>query len=202
MAWFNQTQKNPTLKIPPSKTWCLLHSANATSPRAPHCIANNPRTVQRSTAHCIATSSQHIGQGLYLRMQLQPARCACICACNCNQVAAPVSVHAIATSSPRPTSPRASPAAPAVHHHHTPRTSALHALRSTLRWFRLVRGTNFSKIQFMYIELRIWSSVRSSVGMELGNLALFPGFDSGRKISDFFYFRYFLLHIEKTNSKF
>jgi hypothetical protein len=26
--------------------------------------------------------------------------------------------------------------------------AALHALRSTLRWFRFVRGTNFSKIQF------------------------------------------------------
>jgi hypothetical protein len=32
-----------------------------------------------------ATSSPR----LYLRMQLQPARCACICACNCNQLAAP-----------------------------------------------------------------------------------------------------------------
>jgi hypothetical protein len=29
--------------------------------------------------------------------------------------------------------------------------AALHALRSTLRWFRFVRGTNFSKIQFKYI---------------------------------------------------
>jgi hypothetical protein len=26
------------------------------------------------------------------------------------------------------------------------------ALRSTLRWFRLVRGTNFSKIQFIYVS--------------------------------------------------
>jgi hypothetical protein len=37
------------------------HRANATSPRAAHCIANNPRTVQCSAAHCIATNSQHIG---------------------------------------------------------------------------------------------------------------------------------------------
>jgi hypothetical protein len=29
--------------------------------RAAYCIANNPRTVQRSAAHCIATSSQRIG---------------------------------------------------------------------------------------------------------------------------------------------
>ena len=38
--------KKTTLKIPPSKAWCRLHRANATSPRA---------------AHCIATSSQRIG---------------------------------------------------------------------------------------------------------------------------------------------
>jgi hypothetical protein len=56
----NRSQKNPTLKIPPSKAWRRLHRANATSPRAGHCIANNPRTVQRSAAHCIATSSQRI----------------------------------------------------------------------------------------------------------------------------------------------
>jgi hypothetical protein len=42
--------KNPTLKIPPSKAWRRLHHANATRPRAAHCIANNPRTVQRSAA--------------------------------------------------------------------------------------------------------------------------------------------------------
>jgi hypothetical protein len=34
---------------------------------------------------------------------------------------------------------------------HTSHLQRLHALRSTLRWFRLVRGTNFSKIQFIYI---------------------------------------------------
>jgi hypothetical protein len=50
----------------------------------------------------------------------------------------------------------ASPAAPAAHRpphgaHLAP--AALHALRSTLRWFRLVRGTNFSKIQFMGVCL-------------------------------------------------
>jgi hypothetical protein len=70
--------------------------------------------------------------------------------------------------------------------------AVLHALRSTLRWFRLVRGTNFSKIQFIYIRIAILSCVRSSVGTEFENLALCPGFDSGRKFSDFFYFRHFL----------
>jgi hypothetical protein len=36
------------------------------------------------------------------------------------------------------------------------------------------------------------SCVRSSVGTELRNLAQGPGFESGRKFSDFFYFRHFL----------
>jgi hypothetical protein len=43
----------PTLKIPPSKAWRRLHRANATSPRAAHCIANSSQRI--------ATSSQRIG---------------------------------------------------------------------------------------------------------------------------------------------
>ena len=66
--------------------------------------------------------------------------------------------------------------------------AALHALRSTLRWFRLVRGTNFSEIQFKYIS-NCNFVVQSVLSSEIWS---FPGFESGRKFSDFFYFRHFL----------
>jgi hypothetical protein len=35
----------PTLKIPPSKAWRHLHRANATSPRAEHCIATSSQRI-------------------------------------------------------------------------------------------------------------------------------------------------------------
>jgi hypothetical protein len=61
--------KKPTLKIPPSKAWCSLHSANATSPRAAHCIAN---------------SSQHIGPRLVVGARIVcDARAGCIRAVRC-----------------------------------------------------------------------------------------------------------------------
>jgi hypothetical protein len=76
----------------------------------------------------------------------------------------------------------------------------------------LVRGTNFSKIQFIYILNWNFLSVRSSVGTELGNLAQYPGFDTGRKFSAFFvivrifsrlfYFRHFHQSYEKKNEIF
>jgi hypothetical protein len=50
------------------KAWRRLHRANATSPRAAHCIANNPRTVQRSAAHCIASRAAQ------RTARMQPAR--------------------------------------------------------------------------------------------------------------------------------
>jgi hypothetical protein len=34
-----------TLKIPPSKAWRRLHRANATSPRAAHCIATSSQRI-------------------------------------------------------------------------------------------------------------------------------------------------------------
>jgi hypothetical protein len=96
--------------------------------RAAYCIANNPRTVQRSAAHrsahripCIARITSHPVQRSAKNFVFSASQ----------TIRAPK------------TSPHGAHLAPA----------ALHALRSTLRWFRLVRGTNFSKIQFMGVCL-------------------------------------------------
>jgi hypothetical protein len=78
--------------------YSAAHRANATSPRAAHCIANNPRTENQPATH-------------------RPPRPLRIIRCTA----------------------------------HTSHLQRLHALRSTLRWFRFVRVTNFSKIQFIYI---------------------------------------------------
>jgi hypothetical protein len=162
---------------------------------AAHCIANNPRTVQRSAAHCLASCTsprtarmQPPARNALHRKQsarMQPARAS-------QTIRAP-------TTNP----PRIARRAVYLPHGEHLAPAALHALRSTLRWFRFVRGTNFSKIQFKYIANCIWLCVRSSVGTELGNLKRCPGFDSGRKLSDFFLFSSFssLIRIKK-NSKF
>jgi hypothetical protein len=107
-------------------------------------------------AHCIATSSQHIGPRIasctaQRTARMQPAR-------------AHRPAHRKQSAHQQPTR-HASPTAPAKARgfiktlffaHRLPHgehlaPAALHALRSTLRWFRFVRGTNFSKIQFKYI---------------------------------------------------
>jgi hypothetical protein len=90
---------HPVYRIALHRILCsAAHRANATSPRAEHCIANNPRTENQPATH-------------------RPPRPLRIIRCTA----------------------------------HTSHLQRLHALRSTLRWFRLVRGTNFSKIQFIYI---------------------------------------------------
>jgi hypothetical protein len=219
---FNQTQKNPTLKIPPSKAWRRLHRANATSPRAAHCIATSSqrigsriasRAAQRIASQPVRSASARASHPVQ-RSALPRIPCIaahCIASCTAQRTARmqPARAHRPAhrkqSAHQQPTR-HASPTAPAkargfiktLFFAHRPPHGAhlthavLHALRSTLRWFRLVRGTNFSKIQFIYIRIAILSCVRSSVGTEFGNLALCPGFDSGRKFSDFFYFRHFL----------
>jgi hypothetical protein len=53
-------------------------------------------------------------------------------------------------------------------------------------WFVVL---TFPKFNLYTLRIAILSCVRSSVGTELGNLAQCPGFESGRKFSDFFYFR-------------
>jgi hypothetical protein len=80
-----------TLKIPPSKAWRRLHRANATSPRAAHCITTSsqiicPRIASRASqriashpvyripciaAHCI-TNNPHTVQRA-ARTDNQPA---------------------------------------------------------------------------------------------------------------------------------
>jgi hypothetical protein len=212
--------KNPSVKsmAPPAPRECnqparsVLHrkqSAHRPALRIP-CIA----------AHCIATSSQHIGPRIAScaaqRIALHPVQRSAPRECNQPARIGPriannprtnnqPATHRKQSAHQQPTR-HASPAAPAkargfiktLFFAHRPPHGAhlthavLHALRSTLRWFRLVRGTNFSKIQFIYIRIAILSCVRSSVGTEFENLALCPGFDSGRKFSDFFYFRHFL----------
>jgi hypothetical protein len=66
---------HPTLKIPPSKAWRRLHRAKATSPRAAHRIANNPRTVQRIAAYCIATSSHASARASHPVHRSAPREC-------------------------------------------------------------------------------------------------------------------------------
>jgi hypothetical protein len=115
---------------------------------AAHYIANNPRTVQRIASQPARNTSARASHPV----QRSAPR-------ECNQPA-----HRKQSAHRQPAR-RASPAAPAKARgfiktlffaHHPPHgahliPAALHALHSTLRWFRLVRGTNFSKIQFIYI---------------------------------------------------
>ena len=145
----NQTQKNPTLKIPPSKAWRRLHRANATSPRAAHCIANNPRTDNQPATH-------------------RPPR--------------PLRII-------RRT----------AHTSHLQLCTRFAVLCAGFVWFVVL---TFPKFNLYTLQIANLSCVRSSVGTELGNLAQCPGFESGRKFSDFFYFRHFLHSKEKKNSKF
>jgi hypothetical protein len=150
--------------------------------RAAYCIANNPRTVQRSAAHCIATSSQRIGPRIASRasqritshpVQRSAPR-------ECNQPARSA-LHRKQSAHRKPAR-HALPAAPAVYRppqgaHLAP--AALHALRSTLRWFRLVRGTNFSKIQFIYISNSNFGMTQPSYWLRCENLICGPRFESG-----------------------
>jgi hypothetical protein len=50
-------------------------------------------------------------------------------------------------------------------------------------WFVVL---TFPKFNLYTLRIEFSACVRSSVGTELGNLVLCPGFDSGRKFSDFF----------------
>jgi hypothetical protein len=108
------------------------------------CACNCNHLAVPVSAHATATSSQRIGSRsascASQRIASHPVQRSA--PRECNQLAAPVSAHANATSSPRPPHP--------PHGEHLA-PAALHALRSTLRWFRFVRGTNFSKIQFKHI---------------------------------------------------
>ena len=121
-----------TLKIPPSKAWCRLHRANATSPRA---------------AHCIATSSQRIG-----------LRILCITAHRANATS-PRAAHrkqsahraGVACTDNQPVEVRAS------HPVQRPRIALRgpHTLLSTLRWFRFVWFVVLTFLKFNISTLKI-----------------------------------------------
>jgi hypothetical protein len=106
--------------------------ANATSPRALHRKQSAHRAAQRSAAQ---RSAEYRNQLAAHRSTLSALyRTPCIAA------------HYAASRAAQRT-------------HCPPRITITHlapakvlALRSTLRWFRLVRGTNFSKIQFIYVS--------------------------------------------------
>jgi hypothetical protein len=161
--------KNPTLKIPPSKAWRRLHRANATSPLAAHCIANNPRTVQRSAAqrnqlaahrpayripciaaHCIASCAAQ------RTARMQPARAQRIAS---QTIRAPCSAPPAQTTSPPRIARRA---------RRTPRTcSSAHALRSTLRSFIWFVGLTFPKFNLYTSRIEFSLCFLSSVGSQL-----------------------------------
>ena len=107
--------------------------ANTTSPRALHRKQSAHRAAQRSASQRIANNPRNV--------QRSAAR-------ECNQTARIASQTIRAQCSAQPaltTSP------PRITITHLAPAKVL-ALRSTLRWFRLVRGTNFSKIQFIYVS--------------------------------------------------
>ena len=56
-----------------------------------------------------------------------------------------------------------------------------HTLRSTLRWFRLVRGTIFSKIQYIYIFIPENLTTNPSYWLRCENLICGPRFESGTR---------------------
>ena len=129
----------------------------------------------------------------------------------------PARAHRIASQTIRapcsaPPAPITSPPRIARSARRTPRTCSSARASQYFALVYLVRGTNFSKIQFIYILNWNFLSVRSSVGTELGNLAQYPGFDSGGKFSAFFvivrlfsrlfYFRHFHHSYEKKNEIF
>jgi hypothetical protein len=124
----------PTLKIPQSKAWCRLHRANATSPRAAHCIANSPqpRRTRSSASACASRASQRTAR-------MQPARAQRIAS---QTIRAPCSA---------PPAPITSPPRIARSARRTPRTCSSARASQYFALVYLVRGTNFSKIQFKYI---------------------------------------------------
>jgi hypothetical protein len=152
-----------------------LQPARSASARAAHPVHRSalPRILYSAAHRANATSSPR----LYLHIQMQPARRACICACKCNQPA----TH-------RP--PR--PLCIARRTAHTSHMQFCTRFAVLCAGFVLFVVLTFPKFNLYTLRIAFSSCVRSSVGTELGNLAHCPGFDSGRKFSDFFYFRHFL----------
>jgi hypothetical protein len=146
-----------------------------------------------SAAHCIATSSQGIGSRIASRalqriashpVQRSAPR-------ECNQ---PARIGPRIANNPRTNNQPATHRPPRI----ACRTAHTSHLQLCTRFAVLCAGfvlfvvLTFPKFNLNTLRIAFSSSVRSSVGTELGNLAPCPGFDSGKKISDFFYFRHFL----------
>jgi hypothetical protein len=159
--------------------------------------------VQRSAAHCIATSSQRICSRIASlasqRIALHPVqRCA---PRECNQ---PARIGPRIANNPRTNNQ------PATHHPPRPlriirRTAHTSHLQLCTRFAVLCAGfvwfvvLTFPKFNLYTLRIANLSCVRSSVGTELGNLAHCPGFE---KIFGFFLFSSFSSVIKKKNSKF
>ena len=127
------------------------------------------------TAHCIATSSQRIGPRISRASQrtarMQPARAHRIAS---QTIRAPCSA---------PPAPITSPPRIARSARRTPRTcsSARASQYFALVSFRLVRGTNFSKIQYIYIFIFQIFMTHLVYWLRCENLICGPRFDSGTR---------------------
>jgi hypothetical protein len=153
-----------------------------------------PRTVQRSAAHCIATSSQRIGLRIASRTSQRITS-------HPVQRSAPREYNQPARIGPRIANNPCTDNQPATHRPPLPlarRTAHTSHLQLCTRFAVLCAGfvwfvvLSFPKFNLYTLRIANLSCVRSSVGTELGNLAQCPEFESGRKFSDFFYFRHFL----------
>ena len=151
----------PTLKIPPSKAWCRLHRANATSPRAAHCIATSSQRIGPRIASCVSQRTA----------RMQPARAQHIA----NN---PRTVQGAACTDNQPVEVRVShPVQRPRIALRGPHASQYFALVS----FRLVRGTIFSKIQYIYIFIPEHFMAHPSYWLRCENLICGPRFDSGTR---------------------
>jgi hypothetical protein len=121
-------KKNPTLKIPPSKAWCRLQRAQRIASQ-PVRSASQP---VRSASACASRASQRTAR-------MQPARAQRIAS---KTIRAPCSA---------PPAPITSPPRIARSARRTPRTCSTARASQYFALVYLVRGTNFSKIQFKYI---------------------------------------------------
>ena len=149
-----------TLKIPPSKAWCSLHRANATSAHrvAHRANATSPRIASRTT------TAQRIAQ--YNDRASHPVQRPRIA----NN---PSTVQRAARTYNQPAAHRPPRSA------HRPSRSAHASHYFALGSFRLVRGTNFSKIQYIYIFIFQMFMTHLVYWLRCENLICGPRFDSG-----------------------
>jgi hypothetical protein len=162
-------------------------------PRAAHCIATSSQRIASQTIRAPCSAAQRIAS--HPVHHLAPRECNRPRAAHCIATS-PRAAHCIANN-PRTDNQ------PATHRPPRPlriacRTANTSHLQLCTRFAVLCAGfvlfvvLTFPKFNLNTLRIAFSLCVRSSVGTELGNLELCPGFDSGRKFSDFFYFRHFL----------